>query len=229
MVAGYWTVDVTGASAVSCKISLFCRSYSMLQSTFPNETFKWVKCCTACFILLSCRWFWLQITQLISPLPTKSEGTRFALCPSVCPSNQFSALFLFMLSDIQLIFGTLLCHTKIQIKFEFNFDPSIFHGDMTLGLRKISRILSFPHLSRSCFQIFIWYLVHCFAIPRYRSSLTLVMIHWFFTKLWPLDLEKYHEFSVFRTFFVRDFDIHLRFGTLLCHTQVQIKFEFGFD
>jgi hypothetical protein len=33
-------------------------------------------------------------------------------------------------------------------------------------------------------------LVHCFAIPRYRFSLSLALIHWFFTKLWPLDLEK---------------------------------------
>jgi hypothetical protein len=48
-----------------------------------------------------------------------------------------------------------------------------------------------------------WNLVHCFAILRYISSSSLVFIHWFFTKLWPLDLEKYHEFSVFRTFFFR--------------------------
>jgi hypothetical protein len=50
-----------------------------------------------------------------------------------------------MLSDIHLIFGTLLCHTKIQIKIEFGFDPSIFHEVMALGLRKISRIISFQH------------------------------------------------------------------------------------
>ena len=162
---------------------------------------------------------------------------RFALCLSVSAINQFSALFLFVLSDIHFIFGTLLYHTKIQIKFEFGidalifhgvmahglrkisrflsfphffcscfhifiwclhiklqikfefaFDPLIFHGVMALGLSKISRILSFPHFFCSCFQIFISYLVHCFVILRYRSSSSLVLIHWFFTELWPLDI-----------------------------------------
>jgi hypothetical protein len=43
-----------------------------------------------------------------------------------------------LLTDIHLIFGTLLCHTKIQIKYEFSFDPLIFPKVMTLGLRKVS-------------------------------------------------------------------------------------------
>jgi hypothetical protein len=33
-----------------------------------------------------------------------------------------------------MIFGKLLFHTKIQIKFEFGFDPLIFHEVMALGL-----------------------------------------------------------------------------------------------
>jgi hypothetical protein len=84
----------------------------------------------------------------------------------------FFALF----TDIHLIFGTLLCNTKIRIKFEFGFDPLIFHEVMALGLRKISRIISFPDF-----------------------------------------------------FFFLLTDIHLIFGTLLCHTKIQIKFEFGSD
>jgi hypothetical protein len=52
-------------------------------------------------------------------------------------NHQFSGLFFSLLKDINLIFGTLLCHTKIQIKFEFGFDPSIFPEVMALGLRKI--------------------------------------------------------------------------------------------
>jgi hypothetical protein len=45
-----------------------------------------------------------------------------------------------------------------------------------------------------------------------------------------LDLEKYAELSVFLIFFFfLPTDIHLIFGTLLCHTKLQIKFEFGFD
>ena len=35
------------------------------------------------------------------------------------------------------IFDLLLGHTKIQIKFEFGFDPLIFHEVMALGLREI--------------------------------------------------------------------------------------------
>ena len=60
---------------------------------------------------------------------------------------------------------------------------------MALGLRKISQIISFPHFFSLCLQTFIWYLVDSFVIPIYRSSLSLRLIHWFFTKLWPLDLE----------------------------------------
>jgi hypothetical protein len=37
-----------------------------------------------------------------------------------------------------LIFGALLGHTRIQIKFEFGFDPLIFYEVMALGLRKMS-------------------------------------------------------------------------------------------
>jgi hypothetical protein len=54
-----------------------------------------------------------------------------------------------------LIFGTLLCHTKIQLKFEFGSGPLIFHDVMALGLRKKSRIISFPDFFSLCLQIFI--------------------------------------------------------------------------
>jgi hypothetical protein len=47
---------------------------------------------------------------------------------------QVSGLFFSLLTDIQLIFGALLCHTKLQIKFEFGFDPYIFPDVMTIGL-----------------------------------------------------------------------------------------------
>jgi hypothetical protein len=43
-----------------------------------------------------------------------------------------------LLTDIHLIFHTLLCNTMIQIKFEFGFDPLIFHEVMALGLGKKS-------------------------------------------------------------------------------------------
>jgi hypothetical protein len=46
---------------------------------------------------------------------------------------------------IDLIFGTLLCHTKTQIIFDFGSDSLIFHEVIALGLRKKSGIISFPH------------------------------------------------------------------------------------
>jgi hypothetical protein len=51
---------------------------------------------------------------------------------------RFPDVFVSLLTDIHFIFGTLFCHTKIQIKFEFGFDPLIFSKVMALGLRKIS-------------------------------------------------------------------------------------------
>jgi hypothetical protein len=59
--------------------------------------------------------------------------------------------------------------------------------------------------------------------------LSLALNHWFFTKLLLLDLEKNHELLVFWSFFSLLTDIHLIFGTLICHTKIQINFEFGFD
>jgi hypothetical protein len=53
-----------------------------------------------------------------------------------------------------------------------------FSRSYGLGLRKKSRIISFPDFFSLCLHIFIWYLVHCFAIPRYRLRLSLVLIHW---------------------------------------------------
>jgi hypothetical protein len=59
---------------------------------------------------------------------------------------QFSTLSFSLLTDIHLTFGTLLCHTKLQIKFEFGFDPCIFHYVMALGLKKILRFVSFLNI-----------------------------------------------------------------------------------
>jgi hypothetical protein len=56
----------------------------------------------------------------------------------LCPSKDLTVFrtFFSLVTDINLIFGTLLCHTKIQIKVEFGSDPLIFHDVMALGLRK---------------------------------------------------------------------------------------------
>jgi hypothetical protein len=59
-----------------------------------------------------------------------------------------------LLTDIHLIFSTLLCHTNIQITSEFGFDPLIFHEVMALGLGKKSRIISFKHVFSHIHLIF---------------------------------------------------------------------------
>jgi hypothetical protein len=83
----------------------------------------------------------------------------------------FPDFFFSLLTDIHLIFATLLCHTKIQIKLEFGSDPLIFHEVMALGLGKNHElsVLStfFSHI----------HLIYCFAIPRYRLSLSLALIY----------------------------------------------------
>jgi hypothetical protein len=72
----------------------------------------------------------------------------YQLLEELCPLKDFTVLrtFFSLLTDIHFIFGTLLCHTKIHIKFKFGFDPLIFHKLMALGLRKKSQIISFTHL-----------------------------------------------------------------------------------
>jgi hypothetical protein len=74
--------------------------------------------------------------------------------------NTFRMLVFSLLTDIHLIFGILLCHTKIQIKFEFDSDPLIFHEVMALGLRKKSRIISFTHFFFSYSLLFGTLLCH---------------------------------------------------------------------
>jgi hypothetical protein len=54
--------------------------------------------------------------------------------------------FLSLIIDIHLRFGTLLCHSKLQKKFEFGFYPIIFHEGMVFELRKISQIVGFSHI-----------------------------------------------------------------------------------
>jgi hypothetical protein len=162
---------------------LFSQCRSKLQCCGIDRNLVWITVESSLFVGDQCSWIsWVTLTHkftspqtcfYLSPTDKVEGDFRLALCLSVhlsvSPVNQFSALFLFALSDIHLIFGILLCHTKIQIKFEFGFDPLIFHEVMALGLRKMSWIISFLYFFHSCFQIFICYLVYCFAIPIYIS------------------------------------------------------------
>jgi hypothetical protein len=84
-----------------------------------------------------------------------------ALGLSKKPQNiSFPEFFFTLLTDIHLIFGTLLCNTKIQIKFEFGFDPLIFHKVMALGLRKKIPNCQFYALFSHIYLIFGTLLCH---------------------------------------------------------------------
>jgi hypothetical protein len=149
----------------------------------------------------------------------------------ICPLNELSVFrtFFSLLTGIHLI----LVHCFAIQRYWSGLSLVSIHWFLPklwpLDFEKYHELSVFRTFFSLCLQIFIWYLVHCFAIPRYRSRLSLVSIHWFLPKLWPLDFEKYHELSVFRTFFSLLTDIHLIFVTLFWHTKLQIKFEFGFD
>jgi hypothetical protein len=110
---------------------------------------------------------------------------RFYTRLSVSPFTVFSGLFSEMCAAIALKLCTWLYIYDIQIKFEDDCYWLIFGRVMALELSHFKEFYSFLHVFFSLLTdlLFIWYLVHCFAILRYRSSLSLVSIHWFFPKL----------------------------------------------
>jgi hypothetical protein len=147
---------------------------------------------TSLVCTIVCAW-WSEHTLLV-PYLCNRRGLRFYTHLSVGTSTKFSGLFSAMCTAIALKLCTWLYIYDLQINFEDGCYQPIFRRVMPL-----EGFYSFPEFFSLCLQIFIC-LVHCFAIPRYRSSLSLVLIHRFFTKLWPLDIEKYHELLVFWTF-----------------------------
>jgi Na+-driven multidrug efflux pump len=103
-----------------------------------------------------------------------------------------------------LIFGTLLCHTKIQIKFEFGFDPLIFHEVMALGLEiffnELSVLSTFSHIR----LIFGTLLCHTKIQIKFEFGFDPLIFH----EVMALGLEIFfNELSVLSTFFSYSFDI----------------------
>jgi hypothetical protein len=94
----------------------------------------------AAIALKLCTWLSMYDLQI-----KFEDGCYRPIFRRVMPLKGFYSFpgFFSLLTDIHLIFGTLLCQTKIQIKFEFGSDPLIFHEVMALGLGKKSRIISF--------------------------------------------------------------------------------------
>ena len=94
-------------------------------------------------------------------------SVRVSVRPSVRPS-QFSALFSYMLWDIELKFCVVLYFDAHKIKFKCHKFPSIFAGVMPLLNFKFLQICSFPHFSPTCFDILSWNFVYDFVLLYYR-------------------------------------------------------------
>ena len=105
-------------------------------------------------------------------------------CPSVRPS-QFSALFSYMLWDIELKFCLSLYYDARKSKFECHQFPSIFDGVMPLFNFKLLQICSFPHFSPSCFDISSWNLAYDFVLLYYRTSSSVDDFRQFLLELCP--------------------------------------------
>jgi hypothetical protein len=112
---------------------------------------------SATIALKLCIWLYIYDFQISSKIVAINLFLE-ELCPlNLAILRDFTVFrtFFSLLTDIHLIFGTLLYNTKIQIKFEFGIDTLIISEVMTLGLRKIPQIISFPHLFSLCVHIFI--------------------------------------------------------------------------
>ena len=90
---------------------------------------------------------------------------------------------LFMLWDIDLIFGMWVYNDKLQIKFTFRSSPMIF------GLWNLAKYLVLTTFFLLCLEILTWFLVYECIMMSYRSSLHFVQVQWFLAELWPFDFE----------------------------------------
>ena len=134
--------------------------------------------------------------------------------PSVRPS-QFSALFSYMLWDIELKFCISLYYDERKSKFECHQFPSIFirpssdgtYYGMVMSIRpsgspsvRPSVRHSFPHFSPTCFEILSWNFVYHFILMHVRSSSNVINFRQFLLELRPFWTSNSYQYAVFRTF-----------------------------
>ena len=131
--------------------------------------------------------------------PSGSPSVHPSVRPSVRPS-QFSALFSYMLWDIELKFCISLSFDARKSKFEWHQFPSIFAGVMPLFNFQLSQICSFPHFFPTCFEILRWNVAYDFVLLSYWSSLNVVHLRRFLLELCPFWNLEYWKCTVFRTF-----------------------------
>ena len=157
-----------------------------------------------------------------------SDGTYYGMVMSVRPSvrpSQFSALFSYMLWDIELKFCLSLYYDARKSKFECHQFPSIFDGVMPLFNFKLLQICSFPHFSPSCFDISSWNLAYDFVLLYYRTSSSVDDFRQFLLELCPFWNLEYWKYTVFRTFLLHALTYWAEICIWLCFTVLQIKFQ----
>ena len=146
--------------------------------------------------------FWVVLLLLLIIRPS-SDGTYYGMVMSVRPSvrpSQFSALFSYMLWDIELKFCLSLYYDARKSKFECHQFPSIFDGVMPLFNFKLLQICSFPHFSPSYCDISSWNLAYDFVLLYYRTSSSVDDFRQFLLELCPFWNFEYWKYTVFRTF-----------------------------
>ena len=133
--------------------------------------------------------------------PSVRVSVRLSILPSVRPS-QFSALFSYMLWDIELKFYVLLNCDARKSKFECHLFPLIFAGVMPLFNFKLLQIRSFPHFSPTSFAILSmsWNLAYDFVLLYNRSSSSVIHLRQFLLELCPFWNLEYWKYTVFRSF-----------------------------
>ena len=98
----------------------------------------------------------LRASNFYTPVFRRDVLWYSNFCPSGSPSvrpSHFSALFSYMLWDIDLKFVVSLNFNARKIRFECHQFPSLFAGVMPLLNFKFLKICSFPHFSPTCFDI----------------------------------------------------------------------------
>ena len=154
--------------------------------------------------------YWAEILQMTLFYCTTDQVWVLSICVNFCGSyapfgsqntenTQFSALFSYMLWLIELKFCTLLCVTKIQIKFECRQFASSFVGVMPFwNLQYLKYTVFCTFLSH--FDILSWNFAHDFVLMYYRSSLSVITLRQFLKELCLFVNLEYRKYTVFRTF-----------------------------
>jgi hypothetical protein len=92
---------------------------------------------------------------------------------------------------------------ELQFKFEFCSGRMIFGWVMALELVFFVQILSCPDFFLTSFDILISYLVYNYILMSYSLCSNFVLVEWFLTELWPLNLYFLFKLLVVQTFFWR--------------------------